>query len=254
MSGSGWIPRIGGCVPMRSGGRSLGTWRRSYPCSLWRGVVRYRSRRDAIPTTYLPTDAVPPAKTQGRTGPLQTNLWVHRKHHAPRRARFSPPRGRRRGCPARSGAPGWSGPLTRSESTASGSPTAKACPALPAVHSGHTPPTAAGAATSWPANHRPRLRASGVPQCHCLHGVVPLRCSLIPKSLSSRQGSLMIIDLTVGVFTGQRLVLRFGRPPANLLHGHPVSHCRAVGIACGDRRRSMRSGRGQRESARERSR
>jgi hypothetical protein len=140
MSGPGWIPCIGGCGPMWSRGRSPGTWRRPHSCSLWRGVARYRSRRDAIPTTYLPTDAVPTAKTQGRTGPLQTNLWAYRKHHAPRRARFSPPRGRRRGCPARSGAPGWSGPSTRSESTASGSPTAKACRALPAVHSGHTPP------------------------------------------------------------------------------------------------------------------
>ena len=64
MSGSGWIPRIGGCGPMWSGGRGPGTRRRLHPCSLWRGVVRNRSWRDAILTADLPTDAVPPAKTQ----------------------------------------------------------------------------------------------------------------------------------------------------------------------------------------------
>ena len=68
MPGPGWIPRtamrIGGCEPTWSGGRSPGTWRRPRPCSPWRGVVRIRSWRDAILTTDLPTDAVPPAKTQ----------------------------------------------------------------------------------------------------------------------------------------------------------------------------------------------
>ncbi len=36
MSGLGWIPRIGGCGPLWSGERSLGTWRRPHLCSLWR--------------------------------------------------------------------------------------------------------------------------------------------------------------------------------------------------------------------------
>jgi hypothetical protein len=68
MPGPEWIPRTGmrtgGCEPAWSGGRSPGTWRPPHPCSPWRGVVRHRSRRDAILTTDLPTDAAPPAKTQ----------------------------------------------------------------------------------------------------------------------------------------------------------------------------------------------
>ena len=46
--GSGWIPRIGCCGPMWSGGHSPGTWRRRHPCSLWRAVVSFRSWRDDI--------------------------------------------------------------------------------------------------------------------------------------------------------------------------------------------------------------
>jgi hypothetical protein len=94
MSGSGWIPRIGGCGPMWSGGRSPGTWRRPHPCSLWRAVVSLRSWREAILITYSPVDAVRTCDDAGRARPLQATLSVHQN---PRSARqrsmpsFSPP-------------------------------------------------------------------------------------------------------------------------------------------------------------------
>jgi len=65
MSESGWIPRIGGFRPMWSGGRSLGTWRRLHPCSLWRTVVSLRSWRDAKLTTYPRIDAVATCEDAG---------------------------------------------------------------------------------------------------------------------------------------------------------------------------------------------
>ena len=71
MFGSGWIPRIGGCGPMWSGGRSPGTWRRPHPCSLWRAVVSLRSWRDAKITIYPPADAVATCEDAGRAwGPV----------------------------------------------------------------------------------------------------------------------------------------------------------------------------------------
>ncbi len=171
MSGSGWIPRIGGCGPMWSGGRSPGTWRRPHPCSLWRGVVRNRSWRDAILTTDLPTDAVPPAKTQAAPDCCRlTHLYIPiRSPEASRAAQGTIQSGPLTAlrAPAR-----WSRQARVPGAVRARHPSGARCqrltgrdrlPRCQPVHSGNTPSAAGGAAASWPAHHRPRLRAR--PRC-----------------------------------------------------------------------------------------